>query len=147
MAFVNELWKWGAKVDLLLKAAVRPSELLVKCLDAFYSSSEPLKNQDPIANDNIHLIAHICHTSYDSMRDSHHPFVQKHNFFPPHVFPCVFCFFQLANGKSKNMGRIEGTPPRSPGWSLQMFNVELFMQYSRRTSVLPKNCKSPFHSS
>ncbi|KAB0341344.1 hypothetical protein FD754_018270, partial [Muntiacus muntjak] len=52
-----------------------------------------------------------------------------------------------AKGKSKNTGRIEATHPKSPGWSSQMSSVELYMQYSRKISVHPKNCKSLFPSS
>ncbi|EDL26295.1 mCG3487 [Mus musculus] len=55
--------------------------------------------------------------------------------------------FAPANGKSKNMGRTEATPPKSPGWSSQTSNVELYMQYSRKISVRPKNYKSPSPSS
>lgn len=54
---------------------------------------------------------------------------------------------QHAREKSKNMGRIEATHPKSPGWCSQMSSVELYMQYSRKTSVHPKNCRSPSPSS
>uniref|UniRef100_A0A2K6MGS3 One cut homeobox 1 n=1 Tax=Rhinopithecus bieti TaxID=61621 RepID=A0A2K6MGS3_RHIBE len=56
-------------------------------------------------------------------------------------------FIKHVKGKNKNMGKIEATHPKSPGWSSQMSSVELYMQYSRKISVHPKNCKSPFPSS
>ncbi|KAK9393766.1 hypothetical protein NXF25_015429 [Crotalus adamanteus] len=33
---------------------------------------------------------------------------------------------------------------KNPDWSLLMFSAELFMQYSRKINVLPKNYRSPF---
>uniref|UniRef100_A0A8B9Z7T6 Uncharacterized protein n=1 Tax=Buteo japonicus TaxID=224669 RepID=A0A8B9Z7T6_9AVES len=56
-------------------------------------------------------------------------------------------FIKHARGKSKSTGRIEGIHPRSLGWSSRMSSVELYMQYSRKISVRPKNYKSPFPSS
>lgn len=56
-------------------------------------------------------------------------------------------FLQRARGKNKSTGRTEGIPPKSLGWSSRMSSVELYMQYSRKISVHPKNYKSPFPSS
>lgn len=54
---------------------------------------------------------------------------------------------QRAKEKSRSMWRREAPHPRSLGWSSRMFSAELSTQYSKKTSVRPKNCKSPFPNS
>lgn len=55
--------------------------------------------------------------------------------------------FKRANAKSKNQTKTGTIPRRNPAWCSPTSNAEHSLPSSRRTSALPKRCRSPFPSS